>query len=81
MAMPPATVLVYGHPKGGTPVMPAAPGTAPDLLLRVLVQEREDGRAVIAFHPVASMLRRAGVPENLVTRPEAVQRVVAAVAS
>jgi uncharacterized protein (DUF302 family) len=82
MAMPPSTVLVYGHPKGGTPVMPAAPRAALDLPLRVLVREQEDGRTVIAFHPVAPMLRRAGVPEVFSARLEPAQRIlVAAVAS
>ncbi len=43
MTMPPSTVLIYGNPKGGTPVMIAAPLAALDLPLRVLVREREDG--------------------------------------
>jgi uncharacterized protein (DUF302 family) len=82
LAMPPATVLIYGHAKGGTPIMLAAPLAALDLPLRVLVREREDGQTVIAFHPVAAMLRRAGVPEALAARLEPAQRLlVAAVAS
>jgi uncharacterized protein (DUF302 family) len=40
LEMPPATVLTYGHPKGGTPVMLAAPLAALDLPLRVLVRLR-----------------------------------------
>ena len=78
---PPSTVLTYGYPRGGTPAMLAAPQAALDLPLRVLVREREDGRAVIAFHPVAAMLRRAGVPEDVARRLEPAQHVlVAAVA-
>lgn len=78
IAMPPATVLIYGNAKGGTPVMLATPLAALDLPLRVLVREREDGHAVIAFHPVAPMLRRAGVPEELATRLEPAQRILVA---
>jgi uncharacterized protein (DUF302 family) len=82
LTMPPATVLVYGHAKGGTPVMLATPLAALDLPLRVLVREREDGRATIAFHPVASMLRRIGVREDLAARLAPAQQIlVAAVAS
>jgi uncharacterized protein (DUF302 family) len=44
MEMPPATVLIYGNAKGGTPIMLAAPQAALDLPLRVLVRQREDGR-------------------------------------
>lgn len=78
MAMPPATVLTYGHPRGGTPVMLAAPLAALDLPLRVLVRQRDDGRAVIAFHPIAAVLRRAGVPEELATRLEPAQQILVA---
>jgi uncharacterized protein (DUF302 family) len=40
--MPPTTVLVYGNPKGGTPLMLAAPDFALELPLRVLVREDSD---------------------------------------
>jgi uncharacterized protein (DUF302 family) len=78
LSMPPATVLVYGHAKGGTPVMLAAPLAALDLPLRLLVREREDGHTVVAFHPAAVMLRRAGVPEALTTRLDPAQQIIAA---
>jgi uncharacterized protein (DUF302 family) len=76
MTMPPATVLIYGKAKGGTPVMLGAPLAALDLPLRVLVREREDGHAAIAFHPVAPMLRRAGAPEELAARLAPGQRIL-----
>ncbi|MGH7153027.1 MAG: DUF302 domain-containing protein [Acetobacteraceae bacterium] len=81
MTMPPATVLIYGHPKGGTPVMLATPVAALDLPLRVLVREREDGRTVIAFHPIATMLRRDGVSEELAVRLEPAQHILVAAMS
>ena len=81
VSMPPTTVLIYGSAKGGTPVMLAAPPAALDLPLRVLVRQRDDGKAVIAFHPVVAMLRRAGVREDLAARLEpAQQALLAAVA-
>jgi uncharacterized protein (DUF302 family) len=76
MTMPPATVLIYGHAKGGTPVMLGAPLAALDLPLRVLVREREDGRAAIAFHPVGPMLRRAGASEELASRLAPAQKLL-----
>jgi uncharacterized protein (DUF302 family) len=76
LLMRPATVLIYGHPKGGTPAMQAVPRVALDLPLRVLVREREDGAAVIAFHPVGPMLRRAGVAEEVAARLEPAQRLL-----
>jgi uncharacterized protein (DUF302 family) len=76
LTMPPATVLIYGHAKGGTPIMLAAPLAALDLPLRVLVRQREDGSTVIAFHPIAAMMRQAGVPEDLAARLEPAQRLL-----
>jgi uncharacterized protein (DUF302 family) len=76
MTMPPTTVLIYGNAKGGTPIMLAAPSAALDLPLRVLVREREDGKAVISYHPIAATLRRDGVSEDLVTRLDPAQHIL-----
>jgi uncharacterized protein (DUF302 family) len=76
LTMPPATVLIYGHAKGGTPIMLAAPQAALDLPLRVLVHQREDGQIAIVFHPIAPVLRRAGVPDELAARLEPAQRLL-----
>jgi uncharacterized protein (DUF302 family) len=76
MTMPPTTVLIYGNPMGGTPIMLAAPATALDLPLRVLVRETPDGHAVVAFHPVTAMLQQAGVPDALAGRLEPAQQLL-----
>ncbi|MBV8525411.1 MAG: DUF302 domain-containing protein [Acetobacteraceae bacterium] len=74
--MPPATVLIYGHAKGGTPIMLAAPQAALDLPLRVLVRQRQDGQTTIAYHPVVPLLCRAGVAPELAARLEPAQRLL-----
>jgi uncharacterized protein (DUF302 family) len=76
LEMPPATVLTYGHPKGGTPIMLAAPLAALELPLRVLVRVQDDGKTVIAFHPIAAVLRRAGVPDPLAERLDPAQQIL-----
>jgi uncharacterized protein (DUF302 family) len=76
MEMPPTVVLLYGNPKGGTPIMLASPLAALDLPLRVLVREDNEGHALVSFHPIAAVLRRAGVPDDLATRLEPAQRVL-----
>lgn len=75
MEMPPTIVMLYGNPRGGTPIMLAAPHTALDLPLRVLVREA-DGRTIVSFYPVAAMLRAAGVSDALATRLEPAQRIL-----
>ena len=74
--MPPTTVLIYGNPKGGTPVMLEAPVAALDLPLRVLVRERPDGQVVAAFRPIAATLAQAGVPEPLRHRLDPAQSLL-----
>lgn len=75
LAMPPTVVLLYGNPKGGTPIMLAAPSASLDLPLRVLVREVETGTSV-SFHPIAPMLLAAGVPDHLANALDPAQRLV-----
>jgi len=81
MTMPPATVLIYGNARGGTPIMLATPSAALDLPLHVLVRERADGKTVIAYHPIAATLRRTGVTEDLVSRLDPAQQLLLATLS
>lgn len=76
MAMPPAVLLLYGHPKGGTPIMLNTPATALDLPLRVLVRENSERRTLVSFHPVVPMLTKAGVDEALARRLEPAQQML-----
>ena len=78
LAMPPTTVLIYGHPKGGTPMMLAAPRSALDLPLHVLVRVDADGRTLVAFHPVGALLVAAGVPDELAAKLAPAQALVLA---
>src|SRR5258708_4654696 len=45
LAMPKTQVVIFGNPKGGTPLMLAAPSVAIDLPLKLLVREDAAGRA------------------------------------
>jgi uncharacterized protein (DUF302 family) len=77
LQMPPATVLIYGHAKGGTPIMLAAPQTALDLPLRVLVRQADNGSTIVAYHPIAPLLVRAGITPEMAARLEPAQRLLA----
>ncbi len=75
LTMMPTIVLIYGHAKGGTPIMLAAPQSALDLPLRVLVREAGEG-TVVSFRPIAPVLLEAGVPEDLAHRLDPAQRLL-----
>ncbi|PFH04628.1 uncharacterized protein (DUF302 family) [Collimonas sp. PA-H2] len=64
LAMPPTTVLVYGNPQGGTPLMLEAPALALDLPLRVLVREDTDGVTQVMFHAAAALLHSVGLASD-----------------
>jgi uncharacterized protein (DUF302 family) len=76
MHLPPSVVLIYGHARGGTPVMQAAPAAALDLPLRVLIRETERGETVIAFHPARQMLARYAILTELVERLAKAQQLL-----
>ena len=76
MHLPPSVVLIYGHARGGTPVMQAAPAAALDLPLRVLIRETERGETVIAFHPVRQVLGRYAILTELVERLAKAQQLL-----
>ena len=78
MMMPPTMVLIYGSPKGGTPIMRDTPQAALDLPLRVLIREGENGKTVIGFHPIVPVLHRLGVAADLAARLSGAQRILLA---
>jgi uncharacterized protein (DUF302 family) len=78
MDLPPSVVLIYGHARGGTPIMQAAPAAALDLPLRVLVRETGRGETVIAFHPARQMLAEHKVSGKLLDRLAKSQQLLVA---
>ena len=58
LAMPPTTLIVFGNPKSGTPLMLARPESGIDLPLKVLVLGHEDGRASVVFNTTEYLVER-----------------------
>src|ERR1700692_1301634 len=50
MRMPPTKLLIFGNPKAGTPLMLAAPSSAIDLPLKILLREDIDGKVWISYN-------------------------------
>jgi uncharacterized protein (DUF302 family) len=68
LTMPPTTVLIYGNPKGGTPLMLAAPDFALELPLRVLVREGDAGKTYVVFNSAESMEGKHGLAAGMAAR-------------
>jgi uncharacterized protein (DUF302 family) len=77
MKMRPTKVLIFGSPKGGTPVMVAAPSVAIDLPLKVLVAEDENGKAWVSYNSPEFLQQRHSIPEELVKNIAGVGALVA----
>ena len=80
LAMPRMMQLVFGNPKGGTPVMVAAPSSALDLPLRVLISEDGDGKVWMSFNSPEYLAMRHGIPQELVGNIAGIRGLVEAAA-
>jgi uncharacterized protein (DUF302 family) len=66
LEMHPTQVLLFGSPKGGTPVMVAAPSVAIDLPLKALVAEDDQGKVWITYNSPEYLQQRHGIPDDLI---------------
>ena len=66
MKMRATKLVIFGNPKGGTPLMVAAPTLAIDLPLKALVWEDEGGKVWVSYNSPEYLQQRHGVPEDLI---------------
>ena len=79
LTMRPTKLLFFGNPKAGTPVMLAAPTSAIDLPLKVLVWEDADGRTWVSYNDPTYLQDRHGIPAELMQNIGVVGALVEAV--
>ena len=77
MKMRPKKLLIFGSPKAGTPVMLAAPSSAIDLPLKILVWEDETGKAWVSYNAPAYLQNRHNVPGDLMPNLGVVETLAA----
>ncbi len=65
MKMPPTKLLIVGSPKAGTPLMLAAPSSAIDLPLKILVWEDAQGKVWLSYNSPEYLQKRHGFPQDL----------------
>jgi uncharacterized protein (DUF302 family) len=66
LKMRPTKVVIFGSPKGGTPLMVAAPSLAIDLPLKALVAAGADGKVTVTYNAPEYLQQRHGVPAELI---------------
>lgn len=65
LKMRPTQLLIFGSPKGGTPLMVAAPRLAIDLPLKALAWQNEQGQVWLSYNSPEYLQRRHGFPTEL----------------
>ena len=65
LKMRPTQLLIFGSPKGGTPLMVAAPRLAIDLPLKALAWQDEQGQVWVSYNTPEYLQERHGFPAEL----------------
>ena len=73
----PTKLLIFGSPKAGTPLMAAAPTSAIDLPLKILVWVDDEGRTQISYNSAAYLAARHNLPPGVVQNIAGVESLVA----
>ena len=66
LQMLPTKVIIFGSPKGGTPLMVAAPSLAIDLPLKALIAQNAEGKVWVTYNSPDYLQQRHGVPAELI---------------
>jgi uncharacterized protein (DUF302 family) len=81
MKMPNTKLLIFGNPKGGTPLMLAAPSIAIDLPLKLLVADDGHGRCSISYNSPQYLQERHGIPNALIKNIAIIEALAAEAAA
>jgi uncharacterized protein (DUF302 family) len=65
LEMRPTQLLIFGSPKGGTPLMVAAPSLAIDLPLKALAWQDAKGQVWLSYNSPEYLQQRHGFPVDL----------------
>jgi uncharacterized protein (DUF302 family) len=80
MEMHPTKLVIFGNPKGGTPLMLAAPTIAIDLPLKILIWEDDQGKVWVTYNSPEYLADRHGLPQNLLPNIAFIDSLAASVA-
>jgi uncharacterized protein (DUF302 family) len=76
LKMPPTQLLIFGNPKGGTPVMLAAPTAAIDLPWKALAWQDANGQVWLSYNDAAYIQRRFGLTDDVMKPLAGLSRLI-----
>jgi uncharacterized protein (DUF302 family) len=77
MKMRPTKLLIFGNPRAGTPVMLAAPSSAIDLPLKILVWEDNQGKVWITYNSPSYLQERHNLRSELLPNIAVIETLAA----
>jgi uncharacterized protein (DUF302 family) len=77
MKMRPTKLLIFGSPMAGTPLMLAAPSSAIDLPLKILIWEDDQGKVWVSYNSPDYLKERHGLPLGLLQNIAVVETLAA----
>jgi len=77
LRMPATKLIIFGSPQAGTPLMLAAPSSAIDLPLKILISEDTQGSVWISYNTPAYLLERHGLPQQFLQNIVVVEALAA----
>ena len=77
MKMRPTKLLIFGNPRAGTPVMLAAPSSAIDLPLKILVWEDDQGKVWITYNSPSYLQERHNLRSELLPNIAVIEALAA----
>jgi uncharacterized protein (DUF302 family) len=80
LTMPKTQVLIFGNPKGGTPLMLAQPNVAIDLPLKLLVREDAAGEVWVSYWSAQALLERHGLAASFAANLSVIEMIARQVA-
>ncbi len=79
--MNPASIVIFGNPRAGTPLMIASPSVAIDFPLKILVSQDDMGKVWVSYNSVEYLKERHHLPEDLMKNIAGIVLIADAVAN
>lgn len=79
LSMPRTTLIIFGNPMAGTPLMLANPAAGIDLPLKALVVENERDEVDVLINAAQYVIERHALPPALETNLAPIEKLVSAV--
>jgi uncharacterized protein (DUF302 family) len=77
LTMRPTKLVIFGNPKGGTPLMVASPSAAIDLPMKILIYEDADSTVQVCFNTPAYLQQRHNLPQDLLQNIAVIETLAA----